>query len=62
MAKKLSKLKYPALRPEKVALYKKISEEMDRGIGVEGPFTLEELIAHMDKVRARAKKKKSKRK
>ena len=48
---------YPVPRPEKVAEWKKTRDEMDRGIGVSGPFsTTEELIRHMDKVRARNKK------
>ena|SRR3989344_3399818 len=44
----------PRVRPEKLALWKKIREEADRGIGVDGSFTLKELLKEMDRDRARA--------
>jgi antitoxin component of RelBE/YafQ-DinJ toxin-antitoxin module len=45
----------PTVLPEKLAQWRKISNEMDRGIGMSGPFrTFEELKEHMDRVRAQA--------
>ena len=42
----------PAPRPEKTAEWERISDEMARGVGINGPFsTLAELKRHMDKVR-----------
>ena len=43
---------YPSPRPEKIAEWERISDEMDRGIGVSGPFdSVEGLTKHMDEVR-----------
>lgn len=51
---------YPTPRPEKIAEWKKISKDADRGIGVEGPFaSVEELFAHWDEARTRVKRKKT---
>ncbi len=50
---------YPTPRLKKLAEWKKISEDADRGIGVSGPFTLEEYVQYMDKVRAKVQRRKN---
>jgi hypothetical protein len=47
----------PAVRPEKLALWKRINDDAERGIGVSGPFaTIGELRAHWKKLRKTALK------
>ena|SRR3989344_1176750 len=49
---------YPTLKPERAAELDRISDEMDRGIGVSGPFSsTEELFEHMDRVRQKSRSK-----
>ena len=47
---------YPTLRPEKAVELDRISDEMDRGIGINGPFrSAEELFEHMDTTRQKSR-------
>ncbi len=49
---------YPTLRPEKAAELDRISDEMERGIGVSGPFdSAKELFEHMDSMRQKSRSK-----
>ncbi len=50
---------YPTPRPEKIAEWDKAIADADRGIGVSGPFTFEEYVQHMDKVRAKVQRRKN---
>ena len=48
---------HPTPRPEKIAEWEKMSNDMARGVGINGPYTTtEELFAHWDTARTPGKK------
>lgn len=50
---------YPQPKSRKIAQWERISDEMDHGVGVSGPFeSAKELMRHMDEVRRKSRRKK----